>query len=302
MSKTGFIGLGRMGKPMASNLQRKGHELIVYDINPDPVHELAQLGAKTASSVSELASQADVIFTVLPTDKEVSEVLTAPGTGVLANGGEGTLVIDMSTIDPLATDHLAQQLDQAGMRLIDCPIGRLASHADAGESLFMVGGTDEDFQLIKPMLEAMGTAIHHCGPVGSGIRTKLVNNFLAIVSCQMNAEALALSQRFGLDLERTLEVIHGTTATNGQLKLNYATKVLTGDTEPGFQIDLAHKDLSLVLQAGNAQHVPLGIGAAAREGLSVARARGWGKKDFSALVDALCDNSGIDRPRFKSST
>lgn len=300
VSRIGFIGLGRMGKPMASNLQRKGFDLIVFDINKAPMQELADLGAKAATSVHELASVADIIFTVLPTHNEVAEVLTAPGTSVIAAASSGTLVIDMSTIDPLETDRMASQLDAAGMRLIDCPIGRLASHADSGESLFMVGGTDEDYQKVKPMLEAMGTSIHHCGPVGSGIRTKLVNNFLAIVSCQMNAEALALTQRFGLDLEQTLEVIHGTTATNGQLKLNYATKVLNGDTEPGFQIDLAHKDLSLVLQAGNAQHVPLPIGAAARESISQARASGWGDKDFSALVDALCENTGIDKPRFNN--
>jgi len=301
MAKIGFIGLGRMGKPMASNLQRKGFDLIVYDVNPAPMQELSDLGATQTTAVDELAENVDIIFTVLPTHNEVAEVLLTPGTGVAARARSGTIVVDMSTIDPLATDRMSAQLEEAGMRMIDCPIGRLASHADAGESLFMVGGTEEDFQRIKPMLEAMGTSIHHCGPTGTGIRTKLVNNFLAIVSCQMNAEAIALTQRFGLDLESTLEVIHGTTATNGQLKLNYATKVLTGDIEPGFQIDLAHKDLSLVMQAGNDLHVPLSIGAAARESISQARARDWGKKDFSALVDALCDANDIEKPRFKNS-
>ena len=102
---------------------------------------------------------------------------------------------------------------------------------------------------MKPLLEAMGTTIHHCGGVGTGMRTKLVNNFLAIISCQINAEAIALSQRFGLSLEKTLDVIHGTTATNGQLKIAWPAKVLKGDIEPGFTIDLAHKDLSLIVDA-----------------------------------------------------
>src|SRR6185503_12620683 len=155
----------------------------------------------------------------------------------------GQLVMDMSTVDPLATDRFAQLLETRGMRLVDAPVGRLAAHADRGESLFMVGASDEDFARVKPLLEAMGTTIHHCGPVGSGIRTKLVNNFLAIVSCQTNAEALALAQRFGLDLQKTLDVLYGTTATNGQLKIAWPAKVLKGDTEPGFTIDLAHKDL-----------------------------------------------------------
>ena len=146
---------------------------------------------------------------------------------------------------------------ERGIAFVDAPVGRLASHADRGESLFMVGGTPEDFERVRPLLEAMGTTIHHCGPVGSGTRTKLINNYLAVTSCQMNAEALALSQRLGLNLERTLEVIYGTTAFNGQLKIAWPTKVLKGDVSPGFTIDLAHKDLSLVIDAANATRVPM---------------------------------------------
>ncbi len=296
-AQIGFIGLGRMGRPMASNLQRKGFALVVYDVNEAPVRTLAGLGAVPAASVAEVATRCDVVFTVLPSHVEVEQVVLGAG-GLAEHGREGLLLVEMSTVDPAATDRIAAALAARGMRCADAPIGRLASHADAGQSLFMVGASDADFARIRPMLEAMGTAIHHCGAVGAGIRTKLVNNYLAITSCQMNAEALALAQRFGLDLDRTLEVIHGTTATNGQLKLNYATKVLAGDTDPGFQIDLAHKDLSLVLAAANASRVPMGIGAAARESLSLARARGYGGKDFSALLDALCEAAGIEPVRF----
>ena len=297
MAKIGFIGLGRMGRPMAGNMQRKGFSLLAYDIVDEPVQELAALGAGAAGDIAELSAQCPVIITVLPSHAEVEAVILGEG-GVIANAAPGTLVMDMSTVDPASTDRIAAALADAGMRFVDAPIGRLASHADRGESLFMVGASDEDFETVRPMLEAMGSDIHHCGPPGSGIRTKLVNNYLAITSCQMNAEALALTQRFGLDLNKTLDVIHGTTATNGQLKINYATKVLSGDTEPGFQIDLAHKDLSLVMGAANAGQVPMAIGAAARESLSMARARGWGSRDFSALLDALCETAGLEKLRF----
>jgi 4-hydroxybutyrate dehydrogenase/sulfolactaldehyde 3-reductase len=145
----------------------------------------------------------------------------------------------------------------------------------------------------------MGTTIYHCGPVGTGMRTKLVNNYLAVTSCQMNAEALALSQRFGLDLERTLDVLYGTTAFNGQLKIGWPVKVLKGDITPGFTIDLAHKDLSLIVDAANAAKVPMPIAAAAREAFSAARAGGFGSQDFSAMVDALCQAAGIEKPRLK---
>ena len=297
MSKIGFIGLGRMGRPMAGNMQSKGFPLVVYDIVDAPVRELTELGAEAAGSIAELAAACRTIITVLPSHAEVEAVVLGEG-GVMANAVPGSLVMDMSTVDPASTDRVAAALADAGLRFVDAPIGRLASHADRGECLFMVGAGEDDFAQVRPMLEAMGTDIHHCGGPGSGIRTKLINNYLAITSCQMNAEALALTRRFGLDLHKTLDVIHGTTATNGQLKVNYATKVLTGDTEPGFQIDLAHKDLSLVMSAANAGRVPMAIGAAARESLSAARAGGWGGKDFSALVDALCERAGLEKVRF----
>jgi len=297
MATIGFIGLGRMGYPMAGNMQQKCYSLLAYDIVDEPVKALVALGASAAASIAELAAQCHTIITVLPSHAEVESVILGEG-GILANASPGTLVMDMSTVDPASTDRVAAALADAGMRFVDAPIGRLASHADRGESLFMVGASDGDFEQVRPLLETMGTEIHHCGGPGSGIRTKLVNNYLAITSCQMNAEALALTQRFGLDLDKTLSVIHGTTATNGQLKINYASKVLNGDIEPGFQIDLAHKDLSLVMGAANAGQVPMAIGAAARESLSMARARGWGGKDFSALLDALCETAGLEKLRF----
>jgi 4-hydroxybutyrate dehydrogenase/sulfolactaldehyde 3-reductase len=298
MERIGFIGLGRMGKGMASNLRRKQFPMVVNDINPAPVQELASLGAEVAGSAAELARRSDVVVTMLPSSVEVEEIVLGAD-GVLANAKQGALVMDMSTIDPLATDRLAERCAAAGMSFVDAPVGRLAWHADRGESLFMVGASDEDFRRVRPLLEAMGTTIHHCGGVGAGIRTKLVNNYLAISLCQLNAEALALAQRFGLTLERTLEVLHGTTATNGQLKINWPNKVLKGDTEPGFTIDLAHKDLSLIVNAANAAKVPMSMGAAAREAFSAARAAGHGAKDFSAMVDALCEAAGIAKPRLR---
>lgn len=296
MATIGFIGLGTMGKPMASNLARKGFSLVVYDVVAKPVEALATLGAKTAASVAQVAETCDVVITMLPDSAVVDEVI-AGTSGVLAHGRAGMAIMDMSTIDPLVTDRLAAAAKRKGVAFVDAPVGRLASHAERGESLFMVGADEATFPRVKPLLEAMGTTIHHCGDVGTGMRTKLVNNYLAIISCQLNAEALALSQRFGLSLRKTLDVLYGTTATNGQLAIAWPAKVLKDDTEPGFTIDLAHKDLSLIVQAGNAVKVPMPVAAAAREAFSTARSSGYGAKDFSAMVDVLCDIAHVDRPR-----
>jgi 4-hydroxybutyrate dehydrogenase/sulfolactaldehyde 3-reductase len=290
--KVGFIGLGRMGRPMASNLCRKGFQLIVHDINLAAVRELETLKAR-GSTPNELAAGSDVIITMLPNSQVVKDVVLS----LLPHVRRGSLIMDMSTIDPLVTDELAAEASKKEIEFVDAPVGRLASHADRGESLFMVGATPAGFERVKPLLEAMGTTIHHCGGVGTGTRTKLVNNYLAIVSCQTNAEALALSQRFGLDLSKTLEVVYGTTAINGQLKIAWPAKVLAGDIEPGFTVDLAHKDLTLIMEAANAAHVPMSVGASAREAFNIARTRGFGPKDFSVMVDVLCDLAGIDKPR-----
>jgi 4-hydroxybutyrate dehydrogenase/sulfolactaldehyde 3-reductase len=296
MARIGFIGLGNMGRGMAANLARKGESLVVHDVVEAPVRVLVELGARAASSAAELAADSDIIFTMLPTTAAVADVVGG-ASGLLAHARKGTIVVDMSTIDPLVTDRLAADASARGIGFADAPVGRLASHAAKGESLFMVGAAPDVFARIKPLLEKMGTTIHHCGGVGTGMRTKLVNNYLAIISCQLNAEAVALSQRFGLDLAKTLEVIHGTTATNGQLKIAWPSKVLAGDTAPGFTIDLAHKDLTLIVEAANAAKVPVPIAAIAREAFSSARSSGHADKDFSAMVDVLCDNAGIPRPR-----
>ncbi len=294
----GFIGLGAMGRGMASNCVKKGFNLIVFDIKPEPIEALVKLGAKAARSVAEVAKSCSLIITVLPTGREVGEIVMGAD-GLFANAKAGALVMDLSTIDPETTDRLHTQGKAKGIATVDAPIGRLAWHADRGESLFMVGAEAKDFERVKPLLEAMGTTIHHCGAGGTGTRTKLVNNYLAIILCQLNAEALALTQRFGLDLAKTLDVIHGTTATNGQLKVNWPNKVLAGDTSPGFTIDLAHKDLSLIMGAANASRVPLPVAAAAREMFSAARARGMGGQDFSAMGDMMCDLIQAERPRLK---
>jgi len=161
----------------------------------------------------------------------------------------------------------------------------------------MVGASDADLARVRPLLDAMGTTVHHCGGVGTGGRTKLVNNFVAVTLTQVNAEALALSQRFGLDITRTLAVLLGTSASNGQLRMNFPSKVLAGDTTPGFTIDLAHKDLALVLGAAHAARVPMPVAAAVFESFSLARAGGYGGIDFSGIADANCDVAKIERAR-----
>lgn len=296
MEKIGFIGLGRMGKPMAANLRKRGFELVVMDLNRAAVAELVELGARAGESVAQIARDCPIVVTMLPSSVEVEQVALGED-GIFANAARGSVLLDMSTIDPLATDRLEARAREQGLSVVDAPVGRLAEHADRGESLFMVGASGADFARVKPLLDAMGTTVYHCGAVGTGGRTKLVNNYVAVTLCQVNAEALALSQRFGLDITRTLQVLYGTSASNGQLRMNFPNKVLAGDTTPGFTIDLAHKDMALVLGAAHAAKVPMPVAAAVFESFSLARASEYGRIDFSGIADAICDLAKIDRAR-----
>ncbi|MFW5832810.1 MAG: NAD(P)-dependent oxidoreductase [Pseudomonadota bacterium] len=290
MSTTvGFVGLGRMGRPMAGHLRAEGFTVQGYDANPN-----AAQGLNTAATLEDAVRGAAVVVTMLPGPAEVRAVVE---TGILPHAAPGTLVVDASTIDPRTTDDLATRCRAAGLAFVDAPVGRTAAHADRAECLFMVGAEPDELEQLRPLLEAMGTTVVHCGPVGTGIRTKLVNNLLAIALAQLNSEVLALSQAFGLDPATTLGVLTGTTATNGHLTANFPNKVLKGDTSPGFAIDLAHKDLSLALESAGALDVPLPMGAVARECLALARADGRGGSDFSALLDHWCARAGVASPR-----
>jgi len=297
MTKVGFIGLGAMGQPMAANVARKGHELVVYDIAQDRTPPLRDLGATVAGSVAEVAESAGIVVTMVPDSPQVEGTILGPD-GVLTAGSEGQLIMDMSTVDPETTDRVAAALRGAGRAFVDAPVGRLVTNAEAGTSLFMVGAEAADLERVRPLLEAMGDTILHCGGPGAGIRTKLVNNFLIMGINQMNAEALALAQGFGLDLETTLKVVGGTTATNGQLALNWPNKVLKDDLSPGFRMVLAHKDVSLAVESARKMGLPVYAGTAVRESLAMANAtEDYADKDFSGIVDAVCKLGNITPPR-----
>ena len=193
---------------------------------------------------------------------------------------------------------MAAALAAKGIARVDAGVGRSPAHAERGESLFMVGATDADLARVKPLLDAMGTKIIHCGGPGTGITMKIVLNFLSMATCQLTAEALTLGAKLGLGTATMYEVITNSLANNDHLKNYWPTKVLAGDVEPGFAIDLAYKDLSIGVSAANAAGVPVFTGAAARECLAQARAaQGLGGKDITAVLVAAAANAGIKPPR-----
>ena len=298
--KVAFIGLGAMGGPMAQNIVKKGTNLSVYDIEKSKMDPLIDLGSTPGKSIKDTIQNAEVIITMLPSTDNVRSVICS-AEGVLSFAKPGSIILDMSTIAPTGTDEVYDLCRQKEVDFIDAPVGRLVSHAISGDSLFMVGCDNEKaFKKVEPLLNAMGTTIIRCGKVGSGIRAKVVNNFQILSIAQITAEALTLAKKIGLDLNTFKEVNAGTTANNGQFHINFMSKVLQNDIEPGFTIDLAHKDIGLAIETANSFRVGLPVGSSVQAVYGQARSGKFAKKDFSALLDYACEIAEVSPPRIKS--
>lgn len=294
--KAGFIGLGRMGFALATHLRRNDVNVAVFDLHPDPVEKLAALGARAGTSVRDVAEQADVVFTMLPGPRQSRDVVLGAD-GVLAHMRPGALFVELSTIDIDTVDDIARAANEKGIRFADAPVGRLATNADRGESLFMVGASDADFEAVRSTLLRMGTTVQHCGNPGAGTRMKLINNLMVLCYCQLNSEALVLASSLGMDVKKTFDVLTGTTASNGQLKEKWPIKVLKGDLTPGFDIALGFKDLTLACQAAQSSGVSLPVGNLVRSMFQLARNAGYDGNDTSSMTEFWANANGIAAPR-----
>lgn len=291
--KIGFIGLGRMGWPLASHLVKNGVDVTAFDLNTTALDKLVALGAKAGDGALDIARRSDIVFTMLPGPKQVRQVALGEQ-GVIAHMKDGACLVDLSTIDVDTVDEVHAAARARGIRFADAPVGRLAAHADRGESLFMLGAEPQDRATLEPVLLKMGTTVQHCGGPGAGTRTKLVNNLMVLCYCQLNSEALVLAKALGLDMQGTFDTLSGTTASNGQLKEKWPVKVLAGDLTPGFDIALGFKDLTLACQAAQSVGVSLPMGNLARSMFQLARHAGKDGQDTSSMTDFWAESNGVE--------
>ena len=295
--RVGFVGLGNMGSGMAANLAAKGHPVTVLDRLPERTARAAAAGAAVASDLAALIAASDIVVTMLPDTPDVEGVVVGPG-GVLELGRAGMLHLDTSTIAPEASRAKAARLAERGIRFVDAGVGRSPAHAERGECLFMVGAEPADLERVRPLLDAMGTKTIHAGPPGSGIALKIVNNYVAMCLCQLNAEAFTLAAKLGLPARTLYDVVTSSLSSNDHLKIYWPTKALGGDIEPGFALDLAFKDLSIGVAAADAAGAPAHVGHAAHAAMARARADlGLGSRDVTALLMAAAEEAGIAPPR-----
>jgi len=288
--KVGFIGLGIMGKPMAENLIGAGYDLALYNRTSEKADELAGDNATVAGSPREVAEQSDVVITMLPDSPQVEEVLAGPD-GVLEGIREGALIVDMSTISPVVTEELAARVKEKGASMLDAPVSGGDVGAIEGTLSIMAGGSEEDFERARPLFEAMGKTITHVGESGAGQVVKAANQIVVALTIEAVSEALVLGSKAGVDPEKILDVLGGGLAGNKVMEAK-REKMLGHSFDPGFRIELHHKDLGIALAAGREYGVTLPVTAVVDQMLETLKAKGRGDRDHSAILTLIEDSSG----------
>jgi 2-hydroxy-3-oxopropionate reductase len=287
----GFIGLGIMGRPMATNLLRAGYTLVVHDIDRERVHALVELGAREGYPPSMVSQEAEIVITMLPDSPDVEEVALGPE-GVLAGMRPGGLYIDMSTISPMVAARVAEVGQESGIRVLDAPVSGGDVGAQKGTLTIMVGGPEEAFKESLPILQAMGKNIVHCGSAGAGQIAKVCNQILVAVTIEGVAEALTLGMKAGVNPERIVRVLSGGLARCGVLE-NRGDRMIAQDFAPGFRSRLHYKDLRIAVAAGQAYEVPLPATALAHEMFKQMVVTGRGDMDHTGLLALVQEMAGV---------
>lgn len=283
--RVGFIGLGAMGRPMATNVVKAGYPVTVYDTNRAAMEAMRAVGALTGTSSNELAESSDLVITMLPRPEDVEKVVLGPR-GLADALPAGAVLVDMSTGDPLTAQRLAAALDERGVLAVDCPVGRTVEHAEAGTLLLLAGGHDEAVERARPVLMCMGDDLVRCGGPGMGQAMKLVNNMLAISVAQGVAEALALGLHAGLPLDVIRSVTSKTMAQTAMLDSALPAKAFAGDLTPGFALRLAEKDMELATRLAERLGVPVPVAERTQRRCADLIAAGHADQDIGVLVTA----------------
>lgn len=280
--RIGFIGLGIMGKPMVRNLLKAGHELLVYDVIPANVQAVVESGAIACTSAADVAQQCALIITMLPNSPHVKSVVMGEG-GILEGAKPDTVLIDMSSIAPLASKEIHDACAKKGVKMIDAPVSGGEPKAIDGTLSIMVGGDEAVYESVRELLLLVGASAVYVGAIGAGNTTKLANQIIVALNIAAVSEAFQLSTIAGVDPQKVFDAIRGglagSTVMNAKVPM-----ILDRNFDPGFKIDLHIKDLNNALETGHSIGSPLPLTAQVMEFLMLLRADGFGGDDHSAIV------------------
>jgi 2-hydroxy-3-oxopropionate reductase len=297
MSTIAFIGLGIMGSPMACHLAGAGHTVIGYNRSPERTAALVEVGGKAAESIEQAVKDADVVAIMVPDSPDVQSVLLGDD-GVFAHAQPGTLVIDFSSIRPDVTAELARIGAQRGLGMIDAPVSGGEPGAKNATLSIMVGGSEDDLAIAKPILEVVGKTIVHVGPSGAGQTVKAANQLIVAGNIELLAEAITFLQAYGVDIDAAVKVLGGGLAGSAVLDQK-APKMLQRNFDPGFRIALHHKDLGIVTAAAREAGIVAPLGALVAQLMASAVANGEGGLDHSALLLGVERLSGRESDQAK---
>jgi len=278
----GFIGLGIMGKPMAKNLLKAGHTLVVYDVVEAPVKELVEAGATAGSSPRDVAARSDLIITMLPNSPHVKKAVLGEG-GVIEGARPGSVLVDMSSIAPLASREVAAELAKKGVEMLDAPVSGGEPKAIDGTLAIMVGGKEAVFEKLKDVLLKMGASAVLCGDIGAGNVTKLANQIIVALNIAAMSEAFVLATKAGVDPERVFNAIKGGLAGSTVLNAK-APMVLEGNYKPGFRIELHIKDLQNALDTAHENGTPIPLTAQIMEIMQALKVDGKQSDDHGGVI------------------
>ncbi|MFL9910063.1 2-hydroxy-3-oxopropionate reductase [Paraburkholderia sp. RL17-337-BIB-A] len=284
MHKAGFIGLGIMGTPMAANLRKNGIELVAFTKGAVPT-ELTQAGVLPADSAAAVAAQADIIFIMVPDTPDVERVLFGEN-GVAESLRAGQIVVDMSSISPMATRDFAARVRERGAEYLDAPVSGGEVGAKAGSLTIMVGGSQASFDAVKPYFDLMGKNVSLIGEVGAGQVCKVANQVIVAATIEAVGEALLLASKAGVDAEKVRQALMGGFASSRILEV-HGERMTKRTFNPGFRIELHQKDLNLALSTAQALGVSLPNTATCQALFSACTAHGGKAWDHSAMVRAL---------------
>jgi 2-hydroxy-3-oxopropionate reductase len=290
MSTIAFIGLGIMGSPMAVNLAKAGHNVIGYNRSPDRTKDLIAAGGTAADSIAAAVADADVVAVMVPDSPDVQSVLTGED-GVFTHAKPGTLIVDFSSIRPDVAADLAEQARNRGLKMLDAPVSGGEPGAINAALSIMVGGSADDFEAAKAVFDAVGKTIVHVGPSGSGQTVKAANQLIVAGNIELLAEAIVFLEAYGVDADAAVKVLGGGLAGSAVLNQK-AQKMIDRNFEPGFRIDLHHKDLGIVTAAAREAGVVTPLGAVVAQLMASSRANGDGGLDHSGLFRGVERLSG----------
>ena len=292
-TRVGFIGLGRMGRPMSLNIMKQGFPLVVSNRSRGVVDDLARQGAQAAASPAEVAGQAEVVCLCLPVPATVEAVVLG-GNGVREGIKPGSVVVDFSTIGPSTCRSVAGALKDQDVAYIDAPVSGGTTGAEAGTLTIMVGGERRTYERVLPILQAVGKKIVYAGPVGAGAVVKLMNQLLVGINLAGAAEAMVLGTKAGVDPQLLYDTIASATGNSFQLQRCFPDLILKGNFENMFSVDLLHKDIALGVEIGKEQRVRLLLGALSLQIFEEARELGLGGEDIAAVIKPLERLAGVE--------